>query len=546
MRKILVTSALPYANGSIHIGHLLEYIQTDIWVRALRMRGHSCHYVCADDAHGTAVMISAEKAGISTQQWIDTMRAEHERDLRAFGVDFDIYSSTHSEFTRQFAESIYLQLKAKGHISNRNIEQLYDPEKNMFLADRYIKGECPSCSAPDQYGDNCEVCGATYNANQLKNPYSTLSGAAPVSKQSQHYFFKLPDFTDYLQDWLQKTTLQAQVRNKLNEWFTDGLKEWDITRDPPYFGFRIPDSADKYFYVWLDAPIGYPGAFAEYCQQRGVDFDTYWKRDDTTELYHFIGKDIIYFHGLFWPAVLHGAGWRTPTSIFAHGFLTVNGAKLSKSRGTAIGAQRYLAELNPEYLRYYFASKLSSNVEDIDFNSDDFIERCNSDLVGKLVNIASRCARFIERDFGGVLASELNAEQQNLFQLSAATAEEIAGLYEQREYSRLIRQIMLLADSANQYINAEQPWRKDKQPEQADAVQAICTTAINLFRNLIIYLKPVMPQLAQSSEAFLNIPAQQFSHSQQALLSHKINSFQPLIGRIKPESIERLLVDNSA
>ena len=543
-RNILVTSALPYANGSIHIGHLLEYIQTDIWVRALRMSGHNCHYVCADDAHGTAVMISAERAGVSTQQWIDSMRTEHERDLRAFGVDFDIYSSTHTESTRQFSEAIYHQLDQRGYISTHSVEQLYDPEKGIFLADRYVKGVCPKCSSPDQYGDNCEVCGATYNATELLQPYSTLSGATPVLRSSEHYFFRLPDFSAYLQDWLQNPQLQPEVRNKLQEWFAAGLQQWDISRDPPYFGFRIPGSQDKYFYVWLDAPIGYPGAFAEYCQQRDdIDFDSYWRSEASSqsELYHFIGKDIIYFHGLFWPALLHGAGWRVPTAIFAHGFLTVDGAKLSKSRGTAVTAQQYLQVLDPEYLRYYFACKLSNKVEDVDFSSSDFVERCNSDLVGKLVNIASRCARFLERDHDCWLAADLLADQRELVSSFSAAATEIAELYEQREYSRLTRRIMQLADRANQYIDAQQPWKLAKDPAEAHRVQAICSTGVNLFRILIGYLKPITPKLAQASEQFLQLPAQDFAALGTALYAHRIRPFQALITRIQPQKLETLL-----
>ena len=541
MRKILVTSALPYANGAIHIGHLLEYIQSDIWVRALRLSGHSCYHVCADDAHGTAVMISAERAGVSPEAWIGQMRAEHERDLRAFGVDFDIYSSTHTECTRAISENIYSTLLQAGHISTHELEQLFDPEKQMFLADRYIKGRCPSCQSPDQYGDNCEVCGATYNATQLIEPYSVLSGARPVLKKSLHYFFKLPDFTDFLQGWLADAQLQPEVRNKLQEWFAGGLKEWDISRDAPYFGFRIPDSEDKYFYVWLDAPIGYAGAFRELCSQRDLDFSSYWQPDSATELYHFIGKDIIYFHGLFWPAMLHGAGWRTPDAIFAHGFLTVNANKLSKSKGTAINARAYLDELNPEYLRYYFASKLTSKVEDIDFNSEDFVERCNSDLVGKLVNIASRCARFLERDYGGKLAPELNAEQQQLIARSASAHATIAELYEAREYAKLVRQVMQWADETNQYIDAQQPWKKARDPEQAHLVQAICSTGVNAFRNLIVYLKPILPELARSSEAFLQLPEQRFADVQSPLLDHKLAPFSALITRIDAKSINKLL-----
>ena len=449
-RQILVTSALPYANGAIHLGHLLEYIQTDIWVRFQKSRGHQCHYVCADDAHGTAIMLRAEQEGITSEALIDRVSREHQQDFARFGVAFDNYHSTHSEENRHFSELIYKRLRDKGHIATRDIEQMYDPVKGLFLADRFIKGTCPKCHTADQYGDNCEACGATYTPAELIDPVSAISGATPEVRSSTHYFFKLPDFADFLSAWIKDDHVQPQIRNKLMEWFESGFNEWDISRDAPYFGFEIPDAPGKYFYVWLDAPIGYLASFKNLCEREGLDFDSYWERDSKAEVYHFIGKDIVYFHALFWPAMLHGAEMRTPTAVNCHGFVTVNGAKMSKSRGTFIKAATYAEHLNPEYLRYYFAAKLTSRVDDLDLNLEDFALRVNADLVGKVVNIASRCAGFVKKLGGGQLSTHC-AEPDMLARFIAA-GDEIADYYEQREFGRAMRKVMELADEANSYI----------------------------------------------------------------------------------------------
>jgi methionyl-tRNA synthetase len=539
-RNILVTNALPYANGPIHLGHLLGYIQADIWVRFQRMQGNNCSYVCADDAHGTGIMLSAEKAGISPEQFIDAVNLEHQRDFADFLVDFDIYHSTHSEENKTFSSLIYERCKANGHISERNITQLYDPEKGLFLSDRFIKGQCPKCKAEDQYGDNCEVCSSTYNATDLINPRSTISGATPIEKESTHFFFKLPDFTDFLKEWTRSGTLPTQVANKLAEWLDGGLQEWDISRDAPYFGFEIPGEPGKYFYVWLDAPIGYMASFKKLCESRSdLDFDDYWKEDADTELWHFIGKDIINFHALFWPAMLKTSNFRTPTGISVNGFLTVNGQKMSKSRGTFIMAETYKQFLNPEYLRYYFAAKLSSSPDDLDLNLDDFVQRVNSDVVGKVVNIASRCAGFINKGFDGKLSAEdtepeLTAESQQ-------AAAEIAELYEQREFGKAIRLIMTLADKANQYIADKTPWVLAKENPQSPEVQAICSTGINLFRLLVIYLKPVLPGIAQQVEQFLNIEALTWQDADKLLLDHEINKFNPLMTRVENSKVDAMV-----
>ena len=538
-RKILVTSALPYANGPIHLGHMLEAVQTDIWVRFQKMRGHDCVYVCADDAHGTAIMLRAENEGITAEQLIDRVRAEHKASYDGFRIGFDNYHSTHSPENRHYSEVIYRALRDNGRIATRSIRQLYDPEKGLFLADRFVKGTCPKCKTDDQYGDNCEACGATYSPAELINPRSTLSGATPVEKDSEHYFFKLPEFTEFLKSWTRSGTLQEQVANKLAEWLEGGLQEWDISRDAPYFGFEIPDAPGKYFYVWLDAPIGYMASFKNYCERTGLDFDAYWKPGSDAELYHFIGKDIINFHALFWPAMLSDAGYRTPTAVFAHGFVTVNGKKMSKSRGTFINADTYLQHLDPEYLRYFLASRLGSGVDDLDLNLEDFVSKVNSDLVGKLVNIASRCAGFITKGFDGNLAQavsnpELVAEAQG-------AAEEIAAFYEQREYSRAVRRIMELADKANQYIAEKQPWVLAKQNPQDPAVQAICSTGINLFRLLMIYLKPVLPAMAERAEAFLNAGELSWADASELLNGHQLNPFQPLMKRAEMAQVEALL-----
>ncbi len=538
-RKILVTSALPYANAGVHLGHLMEVIQTDIWVRLQKMRGHDCIYVCADDAHGTAIMLSAENRGITAEQLIDEVNAEHQRDFAGFYIGFDNYYSTHSQENRELSASIFQQLNANGHISRREISQLFDPEKQLFLADRFIRGRCPKCKAEDQYGDNCEVCGSTYSPTDLINPRSAISGAVPIEKQSEHFFFTLPVFTDFLKTWTRSGTLQTAVANKINEWLESGLQEWDISRDAPYFGFEIPDHPGKYFYVWLDAPIGYMASFKNLCQRSGHDFLDYWGQASTAELYHFIGKDIVNFHTLFWPAMLSSAGYRTPTAVYVHGFLTVDGKKMSKSRGTFINARTYLEHLNPEYLRYYLAAKMSDGVDDLDLNLEDFALRVNADLVGKVVNIASRCAGFISKNFDGMLSTkESEPELIKSFQ-SANTS--IAAYYETREYSKAIREIMALADRANQYINDKQPWVLAKADKSSVEVQDICSTGINLFRLLIIYLKPVLPFTAGEAEKFLQVSPLLWKDIDTSLTAHRIDRFQPLMTRVEPERIAAML-----
>jgi methionyl-tRNA synthetase len=542
-RKILVTSALPYANGAIHIGHLVEYIQTDIWVRFQKLRGHTCHYVCADDTHGTPIMLRAEKEGITPEALITRVHGEHSRDFAGFHVGFDNYYSTNSEENRQFASHIYKQLRANGKIVSRTINQLYDPVKNMFLPDRFVKGECPKCNAKDQYGDNCEVCGATYSPTELKNPYSAVSGATPEMRESEHYFFKLGECEDFLKGWTNTPgKLQLEAANKMQEWFESGLSDWDISRDAPYFGFEIPDAPGKYFYVWLDAPVGYMASHKNLCDRLGIDFDEYWKRDSTAELYHFIGKDILYFHALFWPAMLEFAGYRTPTAINTHGFLTVDGAKMSKSRGTFITAESYLNHLNPEWLRYYFAAKLSNTFEDIDLNLEDFTARVNSDLIGKYINIASRAAGFITKRFEGKLAADLSGEQL-LVKLQAAS-ETIAAHFEAREYSRAIREIMTLTDEVNQFVDQNKPWEMAKQEGREAELQRVCSILINAFRLLTIYLKPVLPKLATDVEAFLNVAPLQWSDAQNLLLDHTINAYNHLMVRIDPKNIEAMVEEN--
>ena len=540
-RTILVTSALPYANGSIHLGHLVEYIQTDIWVRFQKMRGHDCIYVCADDAHGTPIMVRAQDEGITPEALVERFGIEHRADFADFAVEFNNYYTTHSPENREFANLIYERLKAGGHISSRVIEQAFDPEKNLFLPDRFIKGECPRCASPDQYGDSCEVCGATYSPTDLKNPVSALSGVKPIYKESEHYFFRLQDFEGMLHEWVRGGRLQTEVVNKLDEWFAQGLREWDISRDAPYFGFEIPGTTDKYFYVWLDAPIGYMASFKHLCQRTGLDFDAYWGEHSTAELYHFIGKDILYFHALFWPAMLAGAQFRTPSAIFAHGFLTVNGQKMSKSRGTFITARTYLSHLNPEYLRYYFAAKLNSRVEDLDLNLDDFVARVNSDLVGKLVNIASRCAGFINKRFTGRLAGKL--PEPVLYQRFADARRAIAEHYETREFGRAVREIMGLADEANQYINDKQPWVLAKQSGSDAELHAVCTLGLNLFRALATYLKPVLPRTAAKVEAFLDVGPLRWDDPETPLTNHTIKPFKHLLTRVEPSAVEAMLAD---
>lgn len=539
-RQILVTSALPYANGSIHLGHMLEYIQTDIWVRFQKLRGNQCIYVCADDAHGSAIMLRAEKEGITPEQLIDAVKTEHTADFADFLVDFDNYHSTHSEENRELSALIYEKLKANGHISTRSVTQYFDPEKGMFLADRFIKGTCPKCAAEDQYGDNCEKCGATYEPTELKDPRSAISGATPVLKDSKHFFFTLPDFQEMLQQWTRSGTLQDAVANKIAEWLDSGLQEWDISRDAPYFGFEIPGEPGKYFYVWLDAPVGYMASFKNLCARRPeLDFDTFWAKDSTAELYHFIGKDIINFHTLFWPAMLEGAGFRKPTGVNVHGYLTVNGQKMSKSRGTFIKARTYLDHLAPEYLRYYYACKLGRGVDDMDLNLEDFIQKVNSDLVGKVVNIASRCAGFIHKGNAGVMTAANPAPE--LSDAFTAAVPSIADAYEKRDFSRAMREIMALADKANAWIADQAPWALNKQEGKQDEVQAICSLGINLFRQLIILLKPVMPTLAADAEDFLNLPPQQWSDLNTLLGEHQLNAFKPLLTRVEPARVEAMV-----
>jgi methionyl-tRNA synthetase len=565
-RKILVTSALPYANGSIHLGHLVEYIQTDIWVRYQKMQGHECHYVCADDTHGTPIMLRAEKEGITPEALIERVHGEHSADFRDFLVEFDNYYSTNSEENRELACNIYQALKSNGKIATRTIEQYYDPVKNMFLPDRFIKGECPKCHAKDQYGDSCEVCGATYSPTELINPFSAVSGAAPVRRETEHYFFKLSECSQFLRDWTRSGTLQAEAANKMNEWLGEvsenKLSDWDISRDAPYFGFEIPDAPGKYFYVWLDAPIGYMASFKNLCDKslsplagegRGegakLDFDEYWKKDSTAELYHFIGKDILYFHALFWPATLEYSGYRTPTNVFAHGFLTVNGEKMSKSRGTFITARSYLEHVgNPEYLRYYYAAKLNGSMEDIDLNLEDFVARVNSDLVGKYVNIASRTAPFITKHFEGKIARESEPIEMEIAVLDDiwTAGEIIQSFYERREYGKAIREIMRLADVANHFVATHAPWERIKNVGTRDSVQHICAVSLEAFRVLTIYLKPILPNVAKQVEEFLNVGSLSWHHASKEYIlnNHKISEYKHIMTRLDPKKIEAMVEVN--
>ena len=538
-RKILVTSALPYANGSIHLGHLVEYIQTDIWVRFQKMQGHTAHYVCADDTHGTPIMLRAQKEGITPEALIEAVHKEHSADFKEFLVEFDNYYSTNAPENKELSQTIYRKLKANGKIATKTIEQFYDPVKNMFLPDRFIKGECPKCHAKDQYGDNCEVCGATYNPTELINAYSAVSGAAPVRKETEHYFFKLSECEDFLKEWTRSGTLQSEAANKMGEWFASGLNDWDISRDAPYFGFEIPDAPGKYFYVWLDAPIGYMASFKNLCAAEGLDFDEYWNEDSKTELYHFIGKDILYFHALFWPATLEYSGYRKPTQIFAHGFLTVNGEKMSKSRGTFITARSYLDHIkNPEYLRYYYAAKLNSSMEDIDLSLEDFVARVNSDLVGKYINIASRCAGFVTKKFNGRI--DWQGTSALLLEMQQASTK-IADMYRQRDYAKALREIMYFADKANQFVAEEKPWELAKESNGDAKLGRVCAEALNLFRLLTIYLKPVLPQLAKDVEMFLNTRQLTWADASSLLpIGHQINEYKHLITRIDPKAIEAM------
>ncbi len=536
---MLVTCALPYANGSIHLGHMLEHIQADIWVRYQRMRGHQVHFICADDAHGTPIMLKAQQLGITPEEMIAAVSKEHQTDFAGFNISFDNYHSTHSDENRELAELIYGRLKAGGFIKNRTITQLFDPEKSMFLPDRFVKGTCPKCKSPEQYGDNCDSCGATYSPTELIDPKSAVSGATPVMKDSEHFFFDLPQFADMLKAWTNSGALQEEMANKLGEWFETGLQQWDITRDAPYFGFEIPDAPGKYFYVWLDAPIGYMGSFKNLCNKRDdLDFDSYWKADSSAELYHFIGKDIVYFHSLFWPAMLEGAGFRKPTKVCVHGYVTVNGAKMSKSKGTFIKASTYLNHLDPECLRYYYAAKLNSRIDDLDLNLDDFVARVNADVVNKLVNLASRNAGFIAKRFDGKLAA--TCAEPELYAEFANARTTIAEAYESREFSRAIREIMALADKANRYVDDKAPWVLAKQ-EGADAqLQEVCSVGINLFRVLMAYLKPVMPLLAERAEAFLG-ETLSWDGVAQPLLNHQLTPFKALFSRIEPAKVEAMV-----
>lgn len=551
-RKILVTSALPYANGSIHLGHLVEYIQTDIWVRFQKMHGHECHYVCADDTHGTPIMLRAEQEGITPEALLEKMTTEHQADFADFNIEFDNYYSTNSDENKELAHGIYRSLHDKGLIETRTIEQFYDPEKEMFLPDRFIKGECPKCHAQDQYGDACEVCSTTYDPTELINPFSAVSGATPVKKESEHYFFKLGECESYLKDWLAGEhmhgatghPLQTEMDNKIREWFEAGLRDWDISRDAPYFGFEIPDAPGKYLYVWLDAPVGYMASFKNLCDKKGLDFFEYWGKESKTEVYHFIGKDILYFHALFWPATLHFSDYRTPDKLFVHGFLTVNGQKMSKSRGTFITARSYLNHLDPEYLRYYYAAKLTDRVEDIDLNLDDYVTRVNSNLVGKYVNIASRTAGFIKKKFDGKLSSTLNDEQTVLIAQFQTAASDIAELYEKRQFSEVVRKIMALADRANEYISDKAPWELAKQEGTDEELHGICSASINMFRLLTLFLKPVMPKLTEKVETFLNIEPLVWDDAANILTDHAINKFKHLAKRIEQTQIDSMVAEN--
>ena len=537
-RKILVTCALPYANGSIHLGHLLEHIQTDIWVRFQRMRGHETYFVCADDAHGTPIMLKAQELGITPEEMITGVREERIKEFDDFHISFDNYHTTHSDENKEYSEKIYNALHAKGHIKTRTISQLYDPEKGMFLADRFVKGTCPKCKSEDENGDSCDNCGATYSPTEVLNPRSAISGATPVLKDSEHYFFDLPAFENMLADWIRSGTLQEEVANKLSEWFEQGLKQWDISRDAPYFGFEIPNAPGKFFYVWLDAPIGYMGSFKNLCDRdSSIDFDSFWNKDSDAELYHFIGKDIINFHSLFWPAMLEGADYRKPTAVFAHGFVTVNGEKMSKSKGTFVKASTYLAHLNPEYLRYYYATKLTHKIDDLDLNLEDFVQRVNSDLVGKVVNIASRCASFITKRFDGMLST--NVDNQELADEVMAAGDSIAAHYEARDFGRGMREIMALADKVNEYIAIKEPWQLDKDETKQQEVQDICSLGINMFRTLMIYLKPVLPVLADSTAAFLNDELIWEGHKT-LLTDHKINKFKAMLQRVDMDKVNAM------
>ena len=542
MRKILVTSALPYANGSIHLGHLVEYLQTDIWVRNQKMSGNTCYYICADDAHGTPIMLKAKELDVKPEELIQKTYQEHVKDFEDFGIEFDNYYTTHSEENREYSEFIYNSLKDNGDIKSQEIEQFYDESAKMFLPDRYIKGICPKCGAEDQYGDACEECGATYSPTELKKPISIISNTKPSTKKTEHFFFKLSNYTDYLKKWMKKDSIQSEIQNKLEEWLKDGLADWDITRDKPYFGFNIPGYDDKYFYVWLDAPVGYIASFKNMCDKKNINFDEFWNHESECELYHFIGKDIAYFHALFWPAMLEASNFRSPNSIYCHGFLTVDGEKMSKSRGTFFNARTYLNHLNPEYLRYYFASRLTNTIEDIDLNLSDFQARVNSDLVGKIINIGSRCARFINKDFGNELASELN--NNKLHDNIIENKNEIIKNYEDRKYSANIRLITSLADEVNKYLDEEKPWVQIKDDNNRGYVQKVCTDGLNMFKVLAGYLKPIIPDCVDKIEKILQCESISWENIDNQLISKKIDKFEPIINRIDSESIESMRTES--
>ncbi len=544
-RTLLVTTALSYANGAIHLGHLLEQIQADIWVRFQRLQGHRVLFISGDDTHGAPVMLQAERLGVTPEQLIAQMQAEHQRDFKAFSISFDHYYTTHSPENQLLLETIYHRLQQQGVITSQTIEQLYDPQQQQFLSDRFIQGHCPRCEAADQYGDHCEQCGATYEATELHHPHSTLTGAVPVLRQSDHFFFDLPAFSDWLQTWTRSGSLPDTMVNKLQEWFHCGLKPWDITRDAPYFGFAIPDAPDQYFYVWLDAPIGYMAICQHFCQQQPtLSFEQLWSPESTAELYHFIGKDIVYFHSLFWPAVLKSAGFRLPTKIFVHGFVTVNGTKMSKSRGTFITAHTYLQHCDADYLRYYYAAKTTASIEDLDLHLEDFRQRVNSDLVNKIVNLAARCASFLQQQFANQLAATLF--DPLLYQIFMDAEPLIAKAYNSRDCAKAIRQIQQLADRANAFIDQQAPWQLAKQPEQRERLHAVCSLGIHCFRLLMIYLKPVVPSLVQRAELFLNEELAWTAIHQPPLLNHRLNPFTPLLRRLEPGQIKAILEESAS
>ncbi len=538
MRKILVTSALPYANGSIHLGHLVEYLQTDMWVRNQKMLGNECIYVCADDAHGTPIMLKARELNISPETLIKESKSEHTNDFSDFHIEFDNYHTTHSEENRELSELIFKRLSEKDNIEKKSIEQFFDVEQEMFLPDRYLKGTCPKCKSENQYGDSCESCGATYLSTDLINPISVISDSKPIRKKSDHLFFKLGDYENFLKGWLDGNRVQKEIKNKMDEWLSDGLENWDISRDKPYFGFNIPNEKDKFFYVWLDAPVGYIASFKNFCERNSRDYKEFWDKDSETELYHFIGKDIAYFHVLFWPSMLEGANFRTPTAVFCHGFLTVDGEKMSKSRGTFFNARTYLNHLNPEYLRYYFASRLTNNIEDIDLSLDDFVARVNSDLIGKIINIGSRCARFINKDFDDFLSPKI--KNQDLLDVILNSKKIIVQNYEERNFSKNIRIISSLADDINKYLDHEKPWVKIKDEVNREYVHQVCSDGMNMFRVLIGFLKPVTPKIAEKVENILDCEKINWKNIDNILISRKINKYEPIIGRIDKESVEAM------